>query len=327
MDRRSLLALGAAALAGGDLARPARAQGGYPSQPVRLVVPFAAGGPTDVPARLFAEEVSRAWPQRVVVDNRTGAGVVVGSEVVAKAPKDGHTLLYTTVAHSVMRALFPRLPFDQDRDFQPVALVGVIPMVITVNKDFPAKTLAELVAALKAAPGKHDYASSGNGGALHLASELFLRQAGGLKANHVPYRGTAAAMPDVLNGTIPIIIDVATSAVPYAQRGETRALAVMSARRLPQLPEVPTTAEAGLPGLEAYTWHMVLAPAGTPAPVVQAVNAAFNRVAADPEVQRKLADLGMELRSDSTPESAAAWLRSETEKWETVIREAGIKND
>ncbi|WP_149540339.1 Bug family tripartite tricarboxylate transporter substrate binding protein [Siccirubricoccus phaeus] len=325
MFRRNVLAAGLGAGAAA-LVHPAFADPAWPTQPVRLVVPFSAGGPTDIPARLFADELSKFLPQRIVVENRTGAGVVVGSEMVAKGPKDGNTLLYNTIAHSVLRPLFPRLSFDPIADFQPVVLVGVIPMVITVNKDFPVRTLQDLAALLKKEPGKYDYASSGNGGALHLASELFLRAAGA-RANHVPYRGTAAAMPDVLNGAIPIIIDVATTALPYVQRGETRALAVMSSKRIASIPDVPTTAEAGFPGLEAYTWHMVLAPAGTPMPVVQEINAGFNRVAAMPSVQQKLADLAMELRSDTTPESAAAFLRSEAAKWEGIIRDAGIKVD
>jgi tripartite-type tricarboxylate transporter receptor subunit TctC len=323
MFRRHLLAAGTAALAAPAL-RPASAQGAWPSQPIRLIVPFAAGGPTDIPARLFAERIGEALPQRVVVENRTGAGVVVGTDVVAKAPKDGHTLLYTTVAHASLRALFPRLPFDPAADFMPVALVGVIPMVVTVNKDFPARTLPELAERIRATRGGIDYASSGNGGALHLATELLLRRLG-VQANHVPYRGTAAAMPDVLNGTIPLIVDVATSALPFIARGETRALAVMDSRRLPQLPDVPTTAEAGLPGLEAYTWHMVLAPSGTPEAAVRTANEAFRRVAAEEAVQRRLSDLAMRLVTDSTPASAAEWLKAETAKWEGLIREANIR--
>jgi len=322
MKRRHLLGLGAAAA----LAPAAARAQAWPTQPVRLVVPFAAGGPTDVPARLFADELSKVLPQRIIVENRTGAGVVVGTDAVAKAPKDGQTLLYTTVAHSVLRPLFPRLPFDPVADFTPVSLIGVIPMVITVNKDFPVRTLQELIAKLRAEPGKHDYASSGNGGALHLATELLLRRAG-VRANHVPYRGTAAAMPDVLNGTIPIIVDVATSTLPFVQRGETRALAVMDSQRLPQLPDVPTTAEAGFPGLEAYTWHMVLAPSGTPAPLVTTISQAFGRVAADRSVQTRLSDLAMRLEADSSPARAAAWMEAERTKWESIIREAGIRAD
>ncbi|MGG5818129.1 Bug family tripartite tricarboxylate transporter substrate binding protein [Falsiroseomonas sp. HW251] len=313
--------LGAAAAL--SLPAIARAQGQWPSQPVRLVVPFAAGGPTDIPARLFAERMGEFLPNRVIVENRTGAGVVVGTDAVAKAPKDGLTLLYTTVAHASLRGLFPRLPFDM-ADLTPVALVGVIPMIITVNKDFRARDLRELQARFREARQGLDYASSGNGGANHLAAALMLQRMG-VTGNHVPYRGTAAAMPDVLNGTVPIIVDVATTAVTFAQRGETRALAVMDTRRLPQLPDVPTTAEAGFDDLTAYTWHMVLAPTGTPAPVIEAVNAAFNRAAAEPVVQQRLGDLAMRLVSDSTPASAAAWLREETAKWEGLIRQANIR--
>ncbi|PZW43556.1 tripartite-type tricarboxylate transporter receptor subunit TctC [Humitalea rosea] len=317
--------LGAAALAGLALPGSLRAQGtDWPNQPVRLIVPFAAGGPTDIPARLIAERMSNTLPQRVIVENRTGAGVIVGSEVVAKAPKDGYTLLYNTVAHSVLSALFARLPFDPVADFKPVALVGVIPMVIAVNKDFPATTLAELVAVLRANPNRYDYASSGNGGALHLATELFLKTAG-VQANHVPYRGSAAAMPDVMSGRVPIIVDVAASALPYIDRGELRGIAVMNDSRMPQLPAVPTTAEAGMPGLTASTWHMVLAPAGTPAAVVAKVNAEVNKVLAMPEVERRLTELAMQVNSTSTPDSATAWLASETEKWTRIVREADIK--
>ncbi len=323
--RRDLLALAAAtAASGGALARPVVAQEAWPSQPVRLIVPFAAGGPTDVPARLFADELSKALPQRVIVENRTGAGVVVGTEVVAKAPKDGHTLLYNTIAHAVLRPLFPRLPFDPVSDFQPVALLGVIPMLLLVNKDLPARDLPGLVKLFRDNPGKHDYGSSGNGGAVHLATELFLKRAGDLKVNHVPYRGSAAGMPDLLSGRLAMFIDVAAGGIAYHQRGEARALGVSADKRLPQVPDVPTFAEGGVRDAESYTWHMVLAPSGTPEPVVRAINAAFNRVAAMESVQRRLSDLTMTVRGDTTPETAARWMADEVARWEAVIRGAGI---
>lgn len=327
MDRRTLLSLAGGAAASPLLARPALAQQapGWPAQPVRLVVPFAAGGPTDIPARLFAEQLSAMLPQRVVVENRTGAGVVVGTEVVAKATPDGGTLLYTTIAHSVLRALFPRLPFDPVADFQPVALMGVIPMLLLVNKDLPARTLPELVTLFRNNPGKYDYGSSGNGGAVHLATELFLARAGGLKVTHVPYRGSSAGMPDLLSGRLAMFMDVAAGGLPYHQRGEARGLAVTADRRLPQAPDVPTLAEGGVANAESYTWHMVMAPKGTPAPVVQAVNAAFNRVAGQESVQRRLTDMTMQLRSDTTPETAAKWMADEIAKWEPIIRDAGIR--
>jgi tripartite-type tricarboxylate transporter receptor subunit TctC len=244
--------------------------------------------------------------------------------VVANAPKDGHTLLYNTIAHSVLRPLFPRLPFDPVADFQPVALLGVIPMLLLVNKDLPARTLPELVELFRREPGKRDYGSSGNGGAVHLATELFLKRAGDLKVNHVPYRGSAAGMPDLLSGRLAMFIDVAAGGIAYHQRGEARALGVSSDKRLPQVPDVPTFAEGGVRDAESYTWHMVLAPAGTPAPAVRAINAAFNRAAANESVQRRLSDLTMSVRSDTTPETASKWMADEVAKWETVIRGAGI---
>ena len=320
MHRRDLPALGAAVLASPALAQ----QAVWPNQPVRLVVPFAAGGPTDVPARLFADELSKLLPQRVIVENRTGAGVVVGAEVVAKGPKDGHTLLYNTIAHSVLRPLFPRLPFDPVADFQPIALLGVIPMLLLVNKDLPARDLPGLVKLFRENPGKYDYGSSGNGGAVHLATELFLKRAGDLKVNHVPYRGSAAGMPDLLSGRLAMFMDVAAGGLSYHQRGEARALGVSSDKRLPQVPEVPTLAEGGVRDAESYTWHMVLAPSGTPAWAVQSANVAFNRVAAMEPVQRRLTDMSMQLRADTTPETAAKWLADEIAKWESIIRDAGI---
>lgn len=321
MNRRSLLAASAAAL----LPMPALAQSTWPSQPIRLVVPFAAGGPTDVPARMFAEALSEILPQRVIVENRTGAGVVVGSDMVARAPKDGHTLLYTTIAHSVLRPLFPQLPFDPAADFQPVALLGVIPMVLLVNKDLPAQTMPELIKLLRDNPGEYDYGSSGNGGAIHLATELLLKRAGDLKVSHIPYRGSSAALPDLLAGRLAMFMDVAANGLSYAGRGDVRALGVSAEKRLPQAPEIPTFAESGIEGAESYTWHMVMAPAGTPEPVVQAANAAFNKAAAQENIQRRLAELAMTVRSDTTPASAQKWLTDETAKWEGIIRDAGIQ--
>ncbi len=326
MLRRTLLGLAGVLPFAPATAALAQAPG-WPTQPVRIVVPFAAGGPTDIPARLLAEELGKVLPQRPVVDNRTGAGVVVGTDAVAKAPKDGHTLLYTTISHAALRAMFPRLPFDPVADLQPVALVGVIPMLLMANKDLPVDSLQDLIRLYRENPGKYDYGSSGNGTALHLAAELFLRQAGGLKVSHVPYRGSAAAMPDLLNGTTTMMLDVANNTLPYVQRGEVKGLAVSSERRLPQLPDVPTFKEAGLPDYEAYTWHMVLAPKGTPEPVVRRINAAINKVLADEAVQKQLEDLAMQVRHDSTPESAARWLQAEMAKWEPIIRGAGIKPD
>lgn len=322
IKRRALLRLTASA----GLAAPALAvaQDAWPNRPVRLVCPFAAGGPTDVAARLVAEGLSTELRQRFIVENRTGSGVLVGTEAVAKAPKDGYTFLYSTVAHAALRPLFATLSFDPVRDFQPVALVGVIPMLLMVNKDVPAGTLQELIALFRAAPGRYNYGSSGAGGAVHLATELFLQQAGNLKVDHVPYRGAAPAMPDLLNGSLTMFLNVASDGIDSVRRGATRALAVSSARRMPQLPDVPTFAEAGLPGYEAYTWHMLFAPAGTPAAIVRRLNEAVNAVTRDERIRQRFAGLGIEPRSDTTPETAARWLQAEMDKWEPLVRAAGI---
>jgi len=324
--RRHALALGAGALATPFLLpRGAAAQGNWPTQPVRMVVPFAAGGPTDVPGRLIAEEMSKGLPNRIVVENRTGSGVVIGTDAVAKGPQDGSMLLYTTVAHAVTRAMFPTLPFDPIADFTPCALVGQVPVVLLVNNDFPAQNLAEFIAVLRANPGKYDYASSGNGGAVHLATELFLHAAGGLRVNHIPYRGSSAALPDVLSGRVPMIFDIAASALPYARSGQLRALGISTKERSPLAPNIPTMIEQGVAGYEAYTWHMVLARSGTPPAIIQQVNQAVNRAVNVPAVKERLLSFTMQVVSDSTPESAAAYLRSEMAVWEPLVRAAGIR--
>ncbi|ONG53210.1 N-acyl-D-aspartate deacylase [Pseudoroseomonas deserti] len=317
MLRRTLIAA--------TLAAPAiaRAQS-WPAAPVRLLVPFSAGGPTDLPARLIADELSKSFGQRFVVENRTGSGVIVASDAVAKAPKDGQTLLYTTVGHAVARALFPHLPFDPVADFQPVAHIGRIHNVVMVNKDVPAKTLPELLALFRGNPGKFNYASNGNGGSIHLATELLLSMAGGLDVTHVAYRGSTAAMPDLLSGHVAMMLDVLSSGMPFIQKGETRGLAITAAQRSPMFPDLPTVAET-IPGYESFTWHMVLAPAGTPPATVALLNAAINKVVSDPRHKATLQGQGMDVVSDSTPASSAAFLQAEITKWEAVISKAGIK--
>jgi tripartite-type tricarboxylate transporter receptor subunit TctC len=328
MKRRDAMTGAGGLLLSALASRPAAAQqdGEWPNQPVRLIVPFAAGGPTDVPARLLAEELGKILPRRVVVENRTGAGVVVGTEFVAKAPKDGHTILYSTIAHSVLRPLFPQLNFDPVADFTPVALVGQVPMVLFINPKIRATTLQELIALFREEPGKYSYASSGQGGAVHLASALFLNMAGGLKVQHVPYRGSAAAMPDLLTGNVAMLIDVGTGAMSYAERGELRALAISSRERSPVAPGLPTFHEAGVPGYEAYTWHMLLAPAGTPAAVVTALNAAVNRIVGQEAFQRRVLEMAMQVRPGTTPRQAADFLGSEIAKWDPIVRQVSLQS-
>ena len=323
MNRRQALALGALA----PLAARAQTAADWPSQSVRMIVPFAAGGPTDIPARLIADEMSKNLPNRIVVENRTGSGIIVGTDIVAKAPKDGLTVLYSTIGHAVVKALFPRAPFDPVADFAPVALVGKVPMIMMVNKDFPARTLPEFIALIRANPGRYDYASSGNGGAVHLATELFLHMAGGLRMNHIAFRGSAPAIPELLSGRIPMLIDVAAGAIPIIQRGDLRPLAISTRERSPLVPEVPTFIEGGVPDYEAYTWHMLLAPSGTPAPVINAINTAANRALEVEALRNRLTEMTVEVVRGSTPDSAAAFLAAEIAKWEPVIAAAGIKVD
>ena len=323
--RRAVLAAGTGLLTSPFLPRAAAGQSAaWPTQPTRMIVPFAAGGPTDVPARLIADEMSKALPHRIVVENRTGSGVVIGTDMVAKGPQDGSVVLYTTVAHAVLRPMFPRLPFDPIGDFTPVTLVGQVPVILLVNKDFPARNIQEFVKLLRDNPGKYDYASSGNGGAVHLATELFMHMAGGLKANHIPFRGSSAALPEVLAGRIPMIFDIAASALPYARSGELRALGISTKERSPLAPEIPTIQEQGVPGYEAYTWHMVLVRSGTPQPVVEAVNRAVNAAVQLPHARSRLTELTMQVVPNSTPASAAEYLRSEMGVWEPIVRAAGI---
>jgi tripartite-type tricarboxylate transporter receptor subunit TctC len=319
LHRRTLLAAsaGAALLPGA-----ARAQE-WPTSPVRMIVPFAAGGPTDIPARLIADKMSEKLPQRVVVENRTGAGVVVGTELVARAPKDGQTILYSTIAHAVLPPLFPRLSFNPLEDFQQVALCAVVPMIMIVNKDLPVNSLPELIALLKQNPGKYDYGSSGNGGAVHLACELFLALAG-VQANHIPYRGSSALMPDLLAGRLAFSVDVAASAIGYVKANQVKGLAISSARRSSIMPEMPTFQEQGVAGYEAYTWHMMHVPAGTPQPIVTRINRLANEVMAMPDVKARLTELTAETVSDSTPESARQFLLAENRKWSEIIRRANI---
>lgn len=322
MNRRHILGLGAA---GAFAPFVARAQApAWPTQPSRMVIPFAAGGPTDVVGRLIADRMSEALPHRVVVENRTGSGVVIGTDVVAKSPKDGSAFLYSTIAHAVLRALFPRLPFDPIADFTPVALCGQIPMILMVHPSLGVNNAQELIALLRANPGKYDYASSGNGGAVHLATELFWHEAGGLRVNHIPFRGSSAAMPDVLSGRIPIIMEVAAGAVPYLSRGELRPIGITDMQRSSAAPNVPTFHEQGVRNFVAYTWHMALVPSGTPAPIVQAINASMNRALSQDAVKTRLQELTMNVVSDSTPASAKAFLDAEIAKWEPIIRSAGI---
>lgn len=319
MRRRTFLA------ATGALAiRPAVAQS-WPAEPIRLMVPYAAGGPTDVAARLLAEALSATVPQRVIVENRTGAGTVVGTGAVASRPPDGYTFLVATVAHVVNPVLVAKLPFDPISDFRGVALMGTVPQVVLVNRDLPARTFPELLALFRGKPGEFSYGSAGNGSAQHLAAELLKRQAG-LDLVHVPYRGAAPAVADLLSGQIAMVIDSAATAIPLARSGQVRALAVTGPARLPQLPDVPAAVEH-LPNYEAYTWNALLAREGTQVEALNRMNAACNAALGRPDLRARLEDLGVTVVADSTPSSVDRFLRSEAAKWQLLLRDAGVKAD
>lgn len=319
IKRRALL--GAAGLAA--LSAPALAQSGWPDRPVRLVVPYAAGGPTDAVARIVADRMSNTLLQRVVVENRAGGGALPGTEAVARAPKDGSTLLFTTVVHAVHRALHgPRLTFDPQGDFTPVALVGVVPQVILVPPNSPVHNVKELVEDLRRNP--RAYGSSGVGGSSHLGIEL-LKSMTGVWAEHIPYRGTAPAVADLLAGRIAVVMDSVATGASQVRGGALRGIATTAARRSEALPELPTVAET-IPSFEATTWNAVLAPAGTPTSAIESMSAAIWKAIGDETTQTKLSELGVQAPelADRNPAATARFITAETAKWERLVKDAGI---
>ncbi len=303
----------------------AAAQDAWPTRPIRMIIPFSAGGPTDVVGRVIFEQMSQQLGQRIVVENRTGAGVVSGADVVAKAPPDGYTMLYGTVSLALTPAMFRSLPFDPVRDFAPVALLARIPTVLVVNPDVvPATNLAEFIAYVRARPDQIAYGAGGQGSAGHMSSELFLAQAG-LRMPAVQYRGNAPAIPDLLAGRIAFVMEIGQSALALIADGKLRGLAVSARERMPQLPNVPAAPEVGLPGWEAYTWQMIWAPAGTPTAILQRMNAEANRAVRVPAIRQRLVASGATVIDDSTPESSAVYMREEFERWVPMLRAAGVQ--
>ncbi|MFZ5779511.1 MAG: tripartite tricarboxylate transporter substrate binding protein [Pseudomonadota bacterium] len=298
----------------------------YPDKPVRLVVPFPPGGPTDVFARVLATGLAGQLGQQVVIENKAGAGGTVGSEMVAKARPDGYTLLFGTAAtHGINVSLYSNLPYDPLRDFELVAVAGLVPMVLLVPPGQP-QTLSGLIVELKAQPGKWSYASSGNGTTNHLAGELFKKKAG-LEVVHVPYRGSAPALQDLMAGRVAFMFDSFGTTLEQIKAGKLHAVAVMADKRSQVMSHVPTTAEAGLADFVGGTWNVVAAPAGTPGEIVYRLNAAVNKALADPAVADRLRQLGIEAVTDSTPASTRAFVTAEIAKWRDVVLLAGAKVD
>ena len=326
LTRRTAIALAALTASACALPGPVGAQDAYPLRPVTLIVPFPAGGSTDLVARLVAEKMSQELGQQIVVDNRGGAGGNVGSAAAAKADPDGYTLLMGTVAtHALNPALYKNMPYDPVKDFAPVSLLVVVPNVLVVNPEFPAKSVAELIELAKAKPGEYSYASSGNGTPLHLSGELFKSMAG-IDIVHVPYKGAGPALIDVMGGHVPIMFDNLPSSTEHIKAGKLRGLAVTTAERAPSMPDLPTVAESGLPGYETYTWNALFAPAGTPPEVSARVNEAAVKALADPEVQAKLQGFGATVVA-STPEELAAHVQAELTKWAPVVKASGAQID
>jgi len=306
-------------------ASTAYAQGTYPDHPIRMVLPFSAGGGTDAVGRIVAKALSERLKQQVIVDNRAGAGSTIGTDAVAKAAPDGYTLLFASASHSFSPTVYPKLPYSQD-DFAPIAIVNITPLMLTINPAVPAKDLKSFIALLKANPGKYTYASSGVGTTLHIAAEHFVTAAG-VNAVHVPYKGEAPAMTDLVGGQVNFMVGQASTAVPYVKNGRLIGIGLTTPKRMAAIPEVPTLSEAGLPGFAGYGWNAILAPKGTPRAIVERLNREINAVIASPDVQAKFAELGLDVLEPTTPESATAFINAETAKWAPVIRAAGIKGE
>ena len=326
MFRRSFLAvpvLGSGlAHAQGPMAQPA-----YPSRPVRVIVPFPPGQATDIMARLLAEQLGQRLGQPFVVDNRAGGASLPGMELIAKSAPDGHTLgMASSGPLSINPAVMSKLPYDVERDFIPIALVFTTPLIVVVHPDAGIASLAELVAKARAAPGQLDYASGGPGSSLHLAAEAFCQHAG-IKLNHIPYRGSAPAMTDLIAGNVKLMFDSLAAALPHIQGGRVKALGITSAERMPQLPELPTVAEAaGLAGFEVLGWAGLIAPAGTPAPVVARLAEATLAAVRSVPMARRITDLGG-TPVPLGPEEFAGFIASELMKLRAVAQAANVRLD
>lgn len=305
------------------LASSALAQS-FPAKPIRMILAFPPGGPTDINARNFAQKLSEQMGQQVVVDNRAGAGGNIGAAEAARAPADGYTIFYNTSAIVIGPTLYAKVAFDPVKDFAPVALTATVPLVLAVNPALPVKNVAELIAYAKAIPGRMNYASSGLGTITHLASALFATQMG-LQMQHVPYKGSAPALVDVVSGQVQMMIDTINTVAPYVKDNRLRALAIAIPRRSALLPEVPPLAEAAnLPGFEMSAWQGVVVPAAAPAEIVARLNAEINKALQNPDLRARLAAGGSEPLG-GTSEQYAAYIKSELARWAKVIRDSGAK--
>jgi tripartite-type tricarboxylate transporter receptor subunit TctC len=318
----ALIAMAASSAAAG--AQGASVEGNYPTKPIRLVITYPPGGNTDLVGRAVAQKLTEAWGQQVIVDNRGGAGGVLGTVIAKQAASDGYTILLGTSAGMVLNPLLmSKIPYDPHQDFAPVSLVIVLPQLLAVHPGLAARNIKEFIALAKAKPGQLNFGSSGVGTPNHLGGEM-LKAMAGINIVHVPYKGGAASITDLIAGQVQLVISSAPSVVPHVKSGRLRALAVGSAKRTPALPEVPTVAESGVPGYEYTTWYGIFAPRKTPAPIVAKLNAEIVRMLADPQVSQRFQSQGGDPAS-STPAELTAYMKAETARWQRVIKTAGIR--
>ena len=296
----------------------------YPARPLRLVVPTGAGGFTDVLSRVVAQHLGESLGQRVVVDNRPGAGSIVGSEIVAKSPPDGYTMMMAFTPHSINSSLYPKLPYDALKDFSPVTMVAAVTLVLTAHPSLPTKNIRELIALAKQRPGQINYGSVGSGSLGHLGAELF-KSLGRVSITHVPYKGAPQANSALLSGEVSMFFDTPPSSLPLIKAGRVRALGVSTRKRLALLPDVPAIAEV-VPGYEVIGWNGIVVPAGTPQSIIDRLHTEIAKVLRTPSVSTQLTSQGIDPVGDS-PAQFSAFIKSDTEKWARVIREAGIKPD
>jgi tripartite-type tricarboxylate transporter receptor subunit TctC len=318
--RRTLLAIAAATFASGAFAQA------FPSKAIRLIVPFPPGGGTDIIARETAQKVATATGWTFVIENKPGAGGNMGVDAVAKAPADGYTIVLGQTSNlAINPTLYAKMPYEPQKDLAPILLVANAPLVMVTSANSSYKTLADAVNAAKAKPGAINFASPGNGTVAHLTSELF-QKAAGIKTQHVPYKGAAMALTDVISGTVDLYMSSVPTLLGQIKQGKLRALAVTSAKRVDDLPNVPTINESGYKGFDAVTWFGLLAPAGTPKDVVAKLNAEFNKALQQPELRKKLGDEGADA-AGGTPEQFAALIKDEASRWGKVVKESGARID
>ena len=297
----------------------------FPDKPIKIVVTFTTGGAPDILARLIGERLTAAWGQPVIVDNKPGAGGNLGADFVAKAPPDGYTIVVGTVGtHSINGALYSKMPYDMVKDFTPITLLATTPNMLVINNDVPAKNLKDFIA-LGKKEGKMTFASSGSGTSIHVSGELFKTMTG-IDMVHIPYKGRATAIPDLLGGRVTMMFDNMPSSLALVREGKLRALGVTSSMRSPAAPDIPTIAESGLPGFDAVSWFALFAPANTPKPIIDKLQTEVRKILKTPDISKRLADNGLD-PVGGTPDELAAYQKSEISKWAKVVKDSGAKVD